>query len=101
MAKFGKTPKRIPQWYVVLRAVTNWIMAQLFFGFLGLVKLLPADAAINTIERLGRWFGMRYQRTRRARDNLVKAFPQKSGAEIETHEYTSSRPVGDETFPTE
>ena len=84
MAKFGKTPKRIPQWYVVLRAVTNWIMAQLFFGFLGLVKLLPADAAINTIERLGRWFGMRYQRTRRARDNLVKAFPQKSGAEIET-----------------
>ncbi|MFZ1815924.1 MAG: lipid A biosynthesis lauroyl acyltransferase [Rhizobiaceae bacterium] len=79
-----KPATRYPRWYVLARNSGHWIVARFFFGFIWLVKLLPADAAINTIEKLGRYFGMRYQRTRRARDNLQKAFPQKTPAEIET-----------------
>jgi KDO2-lipid IV(A) lauroyltransferase len=83
MASKRKLPKRVPQWYVHLRNAGNWTIAHLFFGLVAFLQLFPADASINLFERLGRFFGMRYPRTRRARENLKRAFPEKSDAEIE------------------
>jgi KDO2-lipid IV(A) lauroyltransferase len=81
--KGKKQPTRIPRWYVVGRNAVQWSIANIFFGFMGAVKLLPADTAINATEKIGRFIGMRYQRTRRARENLRLAFPEKSPEEIE------------------
>ncbi len=88
MLIFDKKQKRTgrtqyPRWFVLARNAGQWTVANVFFGFMALVKLFPADAAINFTEKAGRWFGMRYQRTRRARSNLKLAFPEKSDQEIE------------------
>ena len=83
MASPRKTPSRIPFWYVIARKCGHWLTAHIFFAFLAFLKLFPADAAIDTIEKLGRFFGMRYPRTKRARANLRLAFPEKSPDEIE------------------
>ena len=83
MAKPKKKRSKYPRWYVVARNAGQWTSAQLFFGLIAFLKLFPADAAINAIERMGRFFGMRYPRTRRARENLKLAFPEKSDEEIE------------------
>lgn len=83
MSTLHKKPNRYPKWYVLLRDAWQWIAAQFVFGILWLVKLLPADAAIDTVEKIGRWVGMRYPRTRKARENLQKAFPEKSSGEID------------------
>ena len=83
MVALYKAPTKYPKWYVWARTAGNWTIAQLLFGALGLLRLLPADAAIDTTEKIGRFIGMRYPRTKRARDNLQKAFPEKSADEIE------------------
>ena len=83
MSTLHKKAKQYPRWYVIARNTGQWTVAHLFFGFIGFLQLFPADAAINTIERLGRWAGMRYPRTKRARQNLKLAFPDKPDAEIE------------------
>ena len=59
-------------------------LAGILLGFLWIVKLLPADAAINTTAYLARVFGMWHPRTKDARENLQLAFPEKSPEEIET-----------------
>jgi Kdo2-lipid IVA lauroyltransferase/acyltransferase len=82
-SKKKKKKKKYPLWYVWLRKVTQWTTARALFFGLALVKMLPADAAIDTVERLGRRFGMYYGRTARARENLRLAFPEKNGSEIE------------------
>ncbi len=68
---------------IALMNVRDWLLARLFFFFMWFVQLFPADAAINTIEKLGVFFGMHYPRTKIARQNLKQAFPEKSGEEIE------------------
>lgn len=83
MVALYKAPTKYPKWYVWARTVGNWTLAQIVFGLLGLLRMLPADAAIDTTEKIGRYIGMRYPRTKRARDNLQKAFPEKSAEEIE------------------
>jgi Kdo2-lipid IVA lauroyltransferase/acyltransferase len=83
MSTLHKSPKRYPKWYVLARKAGQWTVANLFFGFIAFLKLFPADSAIDTIERFGRFLGMRYPRTKQARKNLKLAFPEKSDAEIE------------------
>lgn len=83
MSTLHKTPKRFPRWYVWLRNATNWLVAHIFFGFLRFLQWFPADTAINTIERIGRTLGMRYPRTRLARQSLRLAFPEKPQSDIE------------------
>jgi Kdo2-lipid IVA lauroyltransferase/acyltransferase len=82
MAKRTKK-KKYPIWYVWLRKAAQWTTARALFAGLALVKLLPADAAIDGVERIGRKFGMYYGRTANARENLREAFPEKSDGEIE------------------
>lgn len=84
MSTLHKKARKLPKWVVWSRNAADWTVAQLLFGFLGLLKLLPADASINTVEKLGRWAGMKYPRTKLARKNLQLAFPEKSPDEIET-----------------
>jgi KDO2-lipid IV(A) lauroyltransferase len=81
MSTLHKKPKRYPRWYVLARNAANWLVAHLFFGLIRFLQLFPADAAINAIERAGRFIGMRYSRTKRARANLSLAFPQMAEAE--------------------
>jgi Kdo2-lipid IVA lauroyltransferase/acyltransferase len=75
--------KIIRRSFAWLRRASQWLVAQLTFFLLWLVRLLPPDPAINATEKLGRFFGMRYPRTRLARKNLKLAFPEKSDAEID------------------
>ncbi len=68
---------------IALSNAKDWCLAQLFFGFMWLVRLFPADWAIDMIEKLGVYFGMRYPRTKRARENVKLALPEKTDEEVE------------------
>lgn len=68
---------------LALRRTKNWIIAQILFGILGLLKLLPAQGAIRVTERIARRIGPRTARHRLALHNLARAFPEKSDAERE------------------
>lgn len=78
-----KRKNRYPQWYVTLRKIAQWLTAQCLFGLLAFMRLFPADASINTIEKLGVFFGMRYKRTEKARENIKMALPEKTDEEVE------------------
>lgn len=62
----------------------QWIVAQAALGALGVLKLLPADAALNFAARQARRFGPKLRRHRLVVANLRNAYPEKSAAEIET-----------------
>ena len=79
-AKLSKYPK----WYVWLRDARDWTLARWLLTFLAGIKLLPADAAINSTAWITRKIGMLHPRTKLARENLRLAFPEKSSEEIET-----------------
>ncbi len=83
MSSKPKKRSKYPRWYVLARNAGNWLAAQAFFGFMGLVKLFPADSAIRATARAAQFFGMRYKRTEIARENIRRALPDKSDAEIE------------------
>lgn len=72
-----------PKWFVWFRNSKDWLIAKSAMGLLALIKKLPADKAIDTIEEMGRFWGMLYPRTKRARENLKAAFPEKPDEEIE------------------
>ncbi len=61
----------------------QWLIAQLVFGFLNLLKILPADPAIRWADALARKIGPRLWRHKLMLTNLRNAFPEKSAAEIE------------------
>jgi Kdo2-lipid IVA lauroyltransferase/acyltransferase len=61
----------------------QWVIAQLVLLLLSVLKLLPADAAINFMDRAARWIGPKTQRHKLTLTNLRNAFPEKSEAEIE------------------
>lgn len=65
------------------RRFPQWAVAQLAFGFLTLLKIFPADPAINFADRLMRYVGPKTKRHTLMRTNLRNAFPEKSEAEIE------------------
>nr|WP_316654583.1 lipid A biosynthesis lauroyl acyltransferase [uncultured Gellertiella sp.] len=60
----------------------QWLIAQAAFGFLNLLKLLPADAAIDVADRVMRRIGPLTGRQRLVLRNLKAAFPEKGEAEI-------------------
>lgn len=69
----------------VLRALKSaqyWLAAQGVLGLIGLVRLLPADRALNFVDRAARRIGPWLGRHRVALDNLRHAFPEKSEQEI-------------------
>ncbi|MCM2292887.1 lipid A biosynthesis lauroyl acyltransferase [Allorhizobium sp. BGMRC 0089] len=66
------------------RNFPQWLVARLLFLLLMLLKLLPADAAINFTDRMVRLIGPKLSRHRLMLTNLTNAFPEKSAEEIET-----------------
>lgn len=66
-----------------LRHVEYWLIAQLSFLVLGTIRLLPARAAINFIDRAARRIGPLTGRHRVAITNLRHAFPDKPEAELQ------------------
>ncbi len=68
---------------LALRHFQQWLVAQLAFGFLTVLKILPADPAINFADRLMRKVGPRTRRHGLMLTNLRNALPEKSEAERE------------------
>ncbi|MGV2106701.1 lipid A biosynthesis lauroyl acyltransferase [Agrobacterium vitis] len=67
-----------------LRRFPQWLVAKLILVLLTLLKLFPADKALNGADRLVRFIGPKLKRHRLMLTNLRNAFPDKSEAEIET-----------------
>jgi Kdo2-lipid IVA lauroyltransferase/acyltransferase len=70
---------------IVLKArqFQQWLVAQLAFSFLNLLKILPADPAIRFADWLMRKVGPRLGRHKLMLVNLQNAYPEKSEAERE------------------
>ena len=68
---------------LALRHFQQWLVAQAAFGFLNLLKILPADPAIRFADWLVRKIGPRTSRHRLMLVNLANAYPEKSEAERE------------------
>lgn len=60
----------------------QWLIAQVAFGFLNLLKLFPADRAMTVADGLMRRIGPLTGRHRLVIYNLKRAFPEKSEEEI-------------------
>ncbi|AUX76717.1 MULTISPECIES: lipid A biosynthesis lauroyl acyltransferase [Sinorhizobium] len=60
----------------------QWLIAQLVFLLLNVLKLFPADAAINFMDRVARWIGPKTRRHKLTLTNLRNAYPEKSDAWI-------------------
>ena len=63
---------------LALRRFPKWVVAQVSFGLLTLLKVLPADPAIRFADRLMRWIGPKTGRHRLMLTNLRNAFPEKT-----------------------
>lgn len=57
------------------------MIAQIIFSFIGLIRLLPADSALNFVEKAAGIIGPRIPRNRIGLENLRLAFPEKSESE--------------------
>ncbi|MBF2716221.1 lipid A biosynthesis lauroyl acyltransferase [Agrobacterium vitis] len=66
-----------------LRRFPQWLVAKFILVLLTLLKLFPADTALNGADRLVRFIGPKLKRHRLMLTNLRNAFPEKSEAEIE------------------
>ncbi|WP_034885076.1 lipid A biosynthesis lauroyl acyltransferase [Ensifer aridi] len=60
----------------------QWVIAQFVILLLTVLKLFPADGAINFMDRIARWIGPKTRRHTLTLTNLRNAFPEKSEAEI-------------------
>ncbi|KAA3516115.1 lipid A biosynthesis lauroyl acyltransferase [Agrobacterium vitis] len=67
-----------------LRKFPQWLVAKFILVLLTLLKLFPADTALNGADRLVRFIGPKLKRHRLMLTNLRNAFPEKSEVEIET-----------------
>ncbi len=66
-----------------LRAFPQWAIAKLLLSLLMLLKVFPADAALNFADWLVRIIGPKLARLRLMLTNFRNAFPEKNEAEIE------------------
>lgn len=66
-----------------LRKARHWLVAKLAIGVMSVLRLLPADSALNFADRVARRVGPLTGRHRLTLDNLRHAYPEKSEAEIE------------------
>jgi KDO2-lipid IV(A) lauroyltransferase len=66
------------------RRFNDWMVAQLAFLPLMLLKLLPPDTALNLMDRAARFIGPTFMRhrDRLTMDNLRRAYPEKTDAEV-------------------
>lgn len=76
--------KLITRVVLALRSFEQWLVAQLVFGLLNVLKLFPADGAMNFADRFGRFVGPKTGRHQLMLTNLRNAFPEKSQAELTT-----------------
>lgn len=65
------------------RRFQQWLVAQVAFGILNALKILPADPALNFADRAVRWIGPKLGRHRLMLTNLRNAYPEKSDAELQ------------------
>jgi KDO2-lipid IV(A) lauroyltransferase len=65
-----------------IKKAQYWIIAHLAFTLLNLVRLLPAQTALNFVDRAARAFGPLMGRNRVAMANLRAAFPEKAESEL-------------------
>src|SRR5690606_21197906 len=72
----------LTRFVIGLRRFQQWLVAQLAFGVLNALKILPADPALNFADRAARWIGPKLARHRLMLTNLRNAFPEKSDAEL-------------------
>lgn len=66
-----------------LKKAEHWLVGQLAFAVLWLLRLLPPDRALAFADKIARRIGPWASRHRVAVDNLRAAYPEKSEAEIE------------------
>jgi len=66
-----------------LKKAEHWLTAQVSLAALSLLRRLPADKALGFAEKVARTIGPRVSRHKLAVDNLRRAYPEKSSAEIE------------------
>jgi KDO2-lipid IV(A) lauroyltransferase len=66
-----------------LRQANYWLVAQFALAALSILRRLPPDKALNFADRAARRIGPWIGRHRVALDNLRKAYPEKTEAEIE------------------
>lgn len=82
----GKKPSRARPFIIRtvrwLKRVEQWLVAQLAFAALWLLRRLEPDTALNFADRAARRLGPWVGRHRVALNNLRKAYPEKSEAEI-------------------
>ena len=70
---------------LALRAkrAADYLIAQILFALLRIVRLLPADTGLSLADRVGRLLGPLTARHRLAKDNLRQAFPDRDATWIE------------------
>ncbi|MBZ9677300.1 lipid A biosynthesis lauroyl acyltransferase [Mesorhizobium sp. ES1-1] len=66
-----------------LRQLNYWLVARAAMLIISLLRLLPADSALNFVDRVARRVGPWAGRHQVAVDNLRKAYPEKSESEIQ------------------
>jgi Kdo2-lipid IVA lauroyltransferase/acyltransferase len=66
-----------------LRQLERWLVARVAMLMISLLRLLPADRALNFADRVARRIGPWVGRHRVAVDNLRTAYPEKSDREIQ------------------
>lgn len=76
----------LPWRYRFLQSLVNvrqWMVAQLVFVSLKILRLVPMDTSARFFERFARWLGPKLKRHQVAMNNLAIAFPEKSIGERE------------------
>lgn len=67
----------------IAKRVEHWLVGQLVFAILWLLRLLPPDRALNFADRAARFIGPKVGRHRVAMDNLRRAYPGKTEGELQ------------------
>jgi len=78
-----KTKLALFRWSQTLKAFNYWLTANIIFGILWLLRKLPAQAAMDFMDRSARRIGPWMGRHRVAMGNLRKAYPEKSEEELQ------------------
>ncbi len=65
------------------KRAADYVVAQLLFGLLRLVRLLPAETGLALADRTARLLGPLTPRHRLAKENLRQAYPEKDDAWVE------------------
>ena len=61
----------------------DWVLAKLLLGLLRIARMLPPERSLRLAEWIGRRFAPVLPRTALARENMRRAFPDASSAQIE------------------